>query len=68
MPKFSSFFYSNVYYFAKIALVNPANGEIYTYRELLDKVNRAANGFKKIRGRQNQLFCYLQAKFQKNLG
>jgi long-chain acyl-CoA synthetase len=49
MPNFSSFLDSNVYYYgAKIALVNPATGEIYTYRDLRDKVNRVANGLRKL--------------------
>ena len=49
MPNFACFLDSNTYYYgAKVALINSVTGEIYTYKGLLDKVNRVSNGLKKL--------------------
>ncbi|RLF11489.1 MAG: acyl-CoA synthetase [Thermoprotei archaeon] len=49
MPNFTSFLDVNVHYYsAKVAMVEPKRHELYTYRDLLEKVNRLANGLKSL--------------------
>ncbi|MEM2213326.1 MAG: class I adenylate-forming enzyme family protein [Candidatus Nezhaarchaeales archaeon] len=49
MPNFTSFLDVNVHYYGvKPALVNPSSGEIYTYKDLLDRVCKVAGGLKRL--------------------
>jgi len=58
MPNFACFLDSNKYYYGtKVALVNPATGETYTFKSLLDKVNRVSYGLKKLGVNKGDRVC-----------
>jgi len=58
MPNFTTFLDVNTHYFpVKAALIFPARGEHYTYRDLLDRVNRLGNGLKRLGVRKGDRVC-----------
>ncbi|RLF15242.1 MAG: acyl-CoA synthetase [Thermoprotei archaeon] len=58
MPNFTSFLDVNVHYFgSKIAMVFPPRKEMYTYRDLLEKVNRIASSLKKLGVNKGDRVC-----------
>lgn len=61
MPNFTTFLDVNAHYFqVKPALVFPSRGEVHTYGELLEKVNRLGNGLRRLGvGKGDRVCVYL---------
>ncbi len=58
MPNFTTFLDVNIHYFpVKRALVFPARNEYYTYRDLLNVVNRLGNGLKRLGVKKGDRVC-----------